>query len=309
MTDLTQPDWIDRTMYPFASHTFAHADGKIHYVDEGEGHTLLFVHGTPTWSFAWRHLITGLRGQYRCVAPDHLGFGLSDKPADADYTPEAHARRLTALIEHLNLQNVTLVVHDFGGPIGLSYAIEHPRNVRDLVIFNTWLWSLKDDRMYSSGSMLFGNPVGRWVYEQVQLSARVILPAAYGDRRKLTREIHRHYLQTHPVARSRRSMSALAKALTGSSEWYGSLWERNAAIRGKPALVLWGMRDTLFPPKQLERWRSALLDAQIVSFDDVGHLVQDEKGADLVPIVSHFLAHGPSSFGQQITGESGNFRR
>ena len=95
----------------------------MHYVDEGQGPPLVFVHGTPDWSFVWRHLIKALSPRYRCIAPDNLGFGLSDKPRDASYAPPEQAANLRQLIEHLGLRDITLVLHDFGGPFGLSYAI------------------------------------------------------------------------------------------------------------------------------------------------------------------------------------------
>src|SRR5262245_1912181 len=115
--------WLDRAAYPFRSRRLELPDGPSHYLDEGEGEPLLFVHGTPTWSFEYRHLVSALRGSYRCVAPDHLGFGLSGRPPGAAYTPEAHAERLRAFVERLGLRRFTLVAHDFGGPIALPLAL------------------------------------------------------------------------------------------------------------------------------------------------------------------------------------------
>ena len=115
--------WLNEQEYPFKPHYFDVGPGRIHYVDEGSGETVVMVHGSPVWSFIYRHLIKGLQANYRCIALDHLGFGLSDKPQKWIYTPEAHSDNLTKLIEHLQLKDITLVVHDFGGPIGLHYAI------------------------------------------------------------------------------------------------------------------------------------------------------------------------------------------
>ena len=119
--------WLDRDAYPFRSRWVELPVGPLHYVDEGEGETLLLVHGTPTWSFEYRHVISALRGAYRCVAVDHLGFGLSGRPPDAAYTPEAHADRLRAFVEKLGLRRFTLVAHDFGGPIALPLALADSR--------------------------------------------------------------------------------------------------------------------------------------------------------------------------------------
>src|SRR5512133_3021901 len=110
---------LDRSEYPFASHYLQLPMGRMHYIDEGHGSPIVMVHGTPTWSFLYRHLVKRLAADYRCLAPDNLGFGLSNKPAGWSYTPQAHADNLRAFIESLGLRDVTLVVHDFGGPIGL----------------------------------------------------------------------------------------------------------------------------------------------------------------------------------------------
>src|SRR3954465_4600219 len=117
--------WIDKESYPFKSNYIeANCCDNMHYIDEGKGEVILMVHGTPTWSFLYRHLIKDLSGNYRCIAIDHLGFGLSDKPRKYSYKPEELAKNLRHFIEKMNLKNITLMVHDFGGPIGLAYAIE-----------------------------------------------------------------------------------------------------------------------------------------------------------------------------------------
>lgn len=115
---------------------------RLHYVDEGSGSPLLFVHGTPSWSFEWGAMVRVLRGERRCIALDHLGFGLSEKPPTAAYRPADHARRLLAFMRHLQLEDVTLVVHDFGGPIGIWAALEARKRIRGIVAINTWMWGL-----------------------------------------------------------------------------------------------------------------------------------------------------------------------
>ena len=125
-----RPPWLDTRAYPFATRALEIEGARVHYVDEGDGPTVLFVHGLPTWSFVWRHLIAGLRDRHRCVAPDLPGFGLSDKPAGDAYRPEDQARRLAVFVDALRLKDWALVVHDFGGPIGLSLPVEHPSRER-----------------------------------------------------------------------------------------------------------------------------------------------------------------------------------
>src|SRR6202008_4346430 len=114
----------------------------------------------PSWSFEWRNAIAALRGEYRCVAPDHLGFGLSDKPARADYTPEGNARRRLALGRELDLRELTLVVHDFGGPIGLPVLLEEPARVRALVVVNSWAWAHAQDPRVRWLSKIIASPLG-----------------------------------------------------------------------------------------------------------------------------------------------------
>ena len=139
------PRWLDREAFPFRSRWMEIPAGRMHYIDEGRGPPILFVHGTPTWSFEWRHLVRALREGYRCVAVDHLGFGLSDRPRSAAYTLEGHAERLRAFVERLGLAQLTLVAHDFGGPIALPLAEEVPSRIARLVVINSWMWSLTDD--------------------------------------------------------------------------------------------------------------------------------------------------------------------
>ena len=159
---MTAPGWLDRVEYPFTSRWLDLPAGRLHYVDEGSGRPLVFVHGTPDWSFLWRHLIKALSPHYRCVALDHMGFGLSDRPHGSWYLPENQSANLRALIERLELRDVTLVLHDFGGPFGLSYALERPDNVRSLVLMNTWMWSLRGDPHFERAGRFFAGRFGRF---------------------------------------------------------------------------------------------------------------------------------------------------
>src|SRR3954462_3492603 len=155
----TLPDWIDRAEYPFEIRTLTLSDGEMSYVDEGSGPVLMFVHGTPTWSFEFRHLIKSLSGRYRCIAPDHLGFGLSSRPARFAYTPEAHAAALREFVDQLGLDRITLIVHDFGGPIGLPLALDAPSRVECVIILNSWAWPLNDDPKMARAAKVAGGMV------------------------------------------------------------------------------------------------------------------------------------------------------
>ena len=287
---MTQGDaWVDRSVYPFESRFIDVDGGRMHYVDEGAGRPLLMVHGTPTWSFLYRRLVAELSRSYRVIAPDHIGFGLSEKPRHWSYRPEDHARNLATLIERLALTDVALVVHDFGGPIGLSYAIEHPENVRGLVLFNTWMWSLVGSPAERVSRFMAG-PIGRFLYERLNVSPRVLVKAAFGDKRKLTKQVHRHYIEAFPSSAERRAPWVLAKELIGSTDWYESLWRRRERIVGKPALLLWGMKDPAFGPDALARWKELFRDARVIEFPEAGHFVQEESPEEAARLIEEFLS-------------------
>jgi len=286
--------WVNRNLYPFRSHWLEVVGERMHYVDEGTGPVVVMVHGTPTWSFLYRELIRELSKSYRVIAPDQIGFGLSDKPAGWSYRPEDHARNVSTLIERLELSDIALVVHDFGGPIGLSYALEHPDNVRALVLFNTWMWSLEGTAA-EKASRFMGGPIGRFLYRRMNLSPRVLVRAAFGDKRKLTREVHRHYIEAFPSPERRQAPWVLARELIGSTEWYEGLWRRRERLAGKPALLLWGMKDPTFGPDALERWKEALGNARVVEFPDAGHFVLEEVPDQPAREIAAFLATAVAS--------------
>lgn len=287
---MTQPAWLDRDAYPFESHFLELPEGRMHYVDEGSGDVILMVHGTPTWSFLYRHLIAGLRDQYRVIVPDKLGFGFSDKPEGFSYMPHDQARTLAAFIDALNLKDITLVVHDYGGPTGLAYALDHPENVRRLVLLNTWMWSLKDDFQKRLVSGFLGSPLGKLLCLRFNFEVNVIMPSAYADRSRLTAAIHDHYRGPQEDPTARYAVWVYGRELLASGAWYDSLWERRAALRDIPALLLWGTKDIVFGPDYLERWQGVFSKARTVTYPTTGHYVQEEQGAALVPVIQEFMA-------------------
>jgi haloalkane dehalogenase len=285
-----EADWVDRTAYPFASRYGRVPGGRLHYVDEGRGEAIVFSHGTPTWSFEWRHLVSGLSSDFRCIAPDHLGFGLSDRPTSEEYSPEAHAARFGAFVDTLGLDGFTLVVHDFGGPFALPYALAHPERVRRLVVINSFMWPVWDDPQLRKMAKFAGGNSMRLLYKYANASLRLITPSAYGDRKKLTPAIHEQYLAPFRDRWAREHVLwALAKALDGSSEFYRSLFERRRELAGIPALVIWGMKDSAFKPPVFEKWSEVLPHARSVPVSTAGHWPHEEEPAAVLTALREFL--------------------
>jgi haloalkane dehalogenase len=273
---LSLPDWLDTDAYPFTPQEFNLPAGTMRYVDEGSGEPIVMVHGNPYWSFLFRGLVRYFAGTRRCVAPDHIGFGLSDKPSEWDYLPEHHAENLNALLEALDLENVTVVVNDWGGPVGLSYAIEHPGRVRNVVVTNSWCWPVDDEWYYRLFSGFVGGPVGRWLVRKHNVFARTLVPRLYGDKRRLTPEIHRHITAHLADSGQREGCWIFARSIIGSTEWLRELWSRRSALAGKVRLLAWGMKDIAFREKELLHWSEAFPEAEVARFGDVGHFVAEE---------------------------------
>lgn len=145
-TTIEIPSWLPRSEWPFRPQAFESVDGRMHFVDEGQGHPWLLVHGTPTFSFDFRYIISAFRSSARMLALDHLGFGLSDRPLDADYRPKAHARRFSSWAnEVVGTGDFSAGAHDFGCPIALGYLMSHVERVRDLVVINSFCFPFDDD--------------------------------------------------------------------------------------------------------------------------------------------------------------------
>lgn len=285
-----EASWVDRQAYPFQSRYQPLSAGEMHYVDEGGGDPVLLVHGTPTWSFEYRHLINALSKHHRCIAPDHLGFGLSERPAGFAYTPEAHAAALGEFVDRLGLDRVTLVVHDFGGPIGLPLALRLQSVVARIVVLNSWAWPLDDDPEMVRAARLVGGAVGRWLYQYANIEFRLIVPSAYGDRRKLTSAILRQYSSAFDDRPARgQVLHTLATALLGSRAHYQSVLEGMPTLRALPVLIVWGLKDSFFKPHYLARWQQLLPEAKVVTLPKAGHWPHEEEPARVIEEIARFL--------------------
>lgn len=282
MKNTNRPEWLNENEYPFKSHFFSTSVGNMHYVDEGEGDPIVFVHGNPSWSFEFRNLIKDLSTTNRCIAPDHIGFGLSDKPSEWSYLPVEHAKNFEQLMESLDLEKITLIVGDWGGPIGLSYAIAHPEKIRNLVVTNTWIWSVENDLYFQAFSGFMGGPLGKWLIEKYNFFANNVVKAAFGDKRKLTSEIHNHYLMPLSNPEDRKGNWTFPQQIIDSSQWLNELWDKSHTLASKEILLAWGMKDIAFRKTELNRWTRAFPNANMIRFDDAGHFVSEEKPDELL---------------------------
>ncbi len=288
VTNIHAQEWIDKTLYPFESHYLQLESGNLHYIDEGEGEILLFVHGTPTWSFLYRDFIKELSKSYRCIAVDNLGFGLSKKPTDFVGTPQNHAENLSDFIEALKLKDITLIVHDFGGPIGLSAALDHPERINKIVLFNSWLWATEDDPMAQQINGLLNSPEGEQYYLEHNYSVQVLLKEAFIEPSKLTQHIHNHYIGPFPDPSSREALLNIGKGFVGASDWYESKWQQLDRLAKKDWLILWGNKDPFLNPGYLKKWKSKLPNATVVELE-TGHFVQEEKTKEAILAIEKML--------------------
>ena len=221
------------------------------------------------------------------MAPDLLGFGLSDKPSTEAGAPPQQAEHLRGLVDHLGVDAYTLVVHDFGGPIGLSLALDRPAAVTALVLLNTWMWP-RTDTATVWASRFFGTRLGRWLYTRSNFSTDVMLPAL--THQSLPDAVHAHYQQPFPTPAARHATWVFARDLVGANDWYESLWARREVLTPIPALLLWGEEDPGFDMETCRRWERLFEAVDVHSLPEVGHLPQEEAPTAVTDAVRGFLA-------------------
>jgi haloalkane dehalogenase len=278
-------------LLPFESRFFDTPRGQVmHYLDEGSGEPIVFVHGNPSWLFEFRHLIEGLRAEFRTVAPDHIGFGLSSRSdRRADHHPKVHAEAFAALLEALDLRDMTLFLSDWGGPIGLDFARRNPDRVKRLVIANTWCWPVNRDPHFWFFSRMMASPLGKFLIKQRNFFVNGVMPRAVADRSVFTPEVMAHYRNAQPTAAARAASAALPGHIVGASAWLQEIWEDRSSFTNKASLVLWGAKDIAFRTKELDHWRSELTNAEVHEFADCGHFVAEEVPERILPALGAFM--------------------
>ena len=281
-----------KDLYPFTSLYFDLNPYKLHYLDEGEGEVLLFLHGNPTWSFYYRSLIQNFQGRYRCVAPDHIGCGFSDKPQDYSYTLTTHIDNLEKLVGFLGLKNITLMVHDWGGAIGMGLAVRKPELIKRLVLFNTASFLSMDIplRIGLCRVPLLGTILIRYL----NLFVRGVLRFGLKRRKRLTQNVRAGYLAPYDTFENRianlKFVQDIPMEQAVPSYSVIQYIERNLKqFDGYPILIIWGIEDFCFNVKFLNKWREIFPRAKVREVCNAGHLVVEDASDEIIPWIEGFL--------------------
>ncbi|HET6370398.1 MAG TPA: alpha/beta fold hydrolase [Nitrospiria bacterium] len=281
---------IPARLYPF-EHRFLSVDGiEIHYVDEGSGPTILFLHGNPTWSFLYRDIIRGLRETFRCVALDYPGFGLSEKPEHYGYRPEEHARVVEGFVERLGLENYFVMGQDWGGPIGLWVAGRRPERIAGLILGNTWAWPVNGDWHFEWFSRLFGGAAGKLAIREFNLFVRLLLPGGVVHKERLTPEVWDAYLLPFRTRQSRLPTYVFPRSIRLSGPFLAEVEEGLPALKEKPVLILWGSKDPAFRSKERMRLESYFPNHMTVLLGDASHFIQEDAPEQIVREISNWHA-------------------
>ena len=291
---------VSHELYPFESHSLDLEGMRYHYLDEGSGEPLVMVHGNPSWSFYYRRLVSGLSDRYRCIVPDHIGCGLSDKPSDDryDYHLERRVDDLEALLAHLGLtQDVTLVLHDWGGMIGMAWAARHPEAVRRLVLLNTAAFHLPKTKRVPWQIRLTRTPLGTVLVRGLNAFS---LGAAYMGvtRRPMPREVREAYCAPYDSWKNRIATLRFVEdiPLSETDRGYGLISDVEASLDGlgdRPTLICWGEKDFVFDKHFLAVWEEKLPQAKVRRFPDCGHYVLEDAPEEILEEVTRFLAENP----------------
>jgi haloalkane dehalogenase len=296
---MTTADW--RSLYPFQSREALLAGHRCHYVDEGAGEVLLLVHGNPTWSFYWREIIRAMRDRCRVVAVDHIGCGLSDKPSPREYSYRLERRvaDLNELVEKLDLRQITLVAHDWGGAIGMGAAEAAADRFARFVLMNTAAfrapscpWSIRACRLPAFGPL---------VVQGLNLFARGALRSTVCKRERMTPAVRAGYLAPYDSWRNRAAILrfVLDIPLHPGHPSYETLAKIEAGLsqfQTRPVCLIWGMQDWCFTPQFLDRFLDFWPQAEVHRLADAGHYVVEDAYEQIIPLLDDFLRRHPAGY-------------
>lgn len=277
--------------YPFESRWFESSVGPLHHLDEGTGQPLLLLHGNPDWSFLYRKIVLGLRGDFRCVVPDYPGFGLSVHPPGYGYTPAEHAVVVGELVDHLGLDRMLVMGQDWGGPIGMEVASRRPGRVAGLIMGNTWFWPA-DSRLLRSFSAVMSSPPVQALITRKNAFVDPLMKRALQVR--LSDAEFEHYRAVVPTPASRTGIAVFPRQIRAAGAWLGHLEHRvQATLRDKPMLLVFGMKDPAFGREAvIARWQRTFPDATLVRMERAGHYIQEDAPDRIVTAIRDVYGAG-----------------
>ncbi|MEI6894524.1 MAG: alpha/beta fold hydrolase [Colwellia sp.] len=284
-------------LLPFKRNYINRNGHQYHYINEGQGSPVVMVHGNPSWSFYYRNLVSQLSENHQCIVPDHIGCGLSDKPNDTgyDYTLKNRIDDLEALLEHLEVkENITLVVHDWGGMIGMGYAARYPDRIKRLVILNTGAFHLPKAKKLPPALWLGRNTfIGTLLVRGFNAFSGIA--AIIGVKRKpMPKEIRKAYVAPFNSWKNRISTLRFIQDIplkVGDRNYQlvTDISDSLSQFNKLPMLICWGLKDFVFDKHFLDEWQQRFPDAKVHAFDDCGHYILEDASDEVVPLINDFL--------------------
>ena len=296
---LTIRDETFEGLYPFTPHYYSRQGLDIHYVDEGSGEPIVMVHGDPTWGFLYRNFIPALSQHHRCIVPDQMGMGKSAVPQERSlYRLEQHCANLEALLLHLDLHDITLILHDWGGPVGLGFATRHPKRIKRLVLMNTWAFAPWPGGPFPRLLEIIRSERGEaFVLRKNGYLEPALIGTTYHSE-NLTNTILEAYRAPFPTPESRLAMLCWSRDIP-VQETDVSYTEMKRIEDGlpqfseTPVLLVWGMQDPVIPPSILHRWQQLYPHATTHEIEDASHFLQEDAPERIVPWIETFLKANP----------------
>ncbi|MEE2827710.1 MAG: alpha/beta fold hydrolase [Myxococcota bacterium] len=294
-----------RELYPWDGH-FLDRDGvRMHYLDEGEGEPMLLLHGNPTWSFYWRHLVAGLSDTYRVIVPDHVGMGLSDKPDDEhySYTLASRVADIDALLDHLGIEGeVTLIAHDWGGMIGLGWAVRNVARIRRLVLLNTAGFLLPEGRALPWQLKLIRRFPSSFTVRGLNAFVRGAVHSCSRRPGRMTAAVRAGYMAPYDSWANRIAVHRFVQDIPlgpgdPAHELVQEVESGLSAFENIPVQIFWGEQDFVFDAHFLAEWRRRLPSAEVHSFPDCGHYILEDAHEEITPLLREFLRRNPSQAG------------
>ena len=274
----------DPTLYPFESNWFDSTQGRVHYVDVGTGPPLLLLHGNPTWSFLYRDIIVPLQDHFRRIAPDYLGFGLSERPPSFGYTIAEHAQVMGELVDHLDLDGYLTMGQDWGGPVGMAVATERAARLRGVVLGNTWFWPADELRIKMFSKLMSSRPMQHAILRN-NFFVEQMIPR--GTAQPLGPGVLDHYRGVQPSPPARVGVARMPREIVDATPLLKQLaHDVPTDLSGIPALFVWGRKDFAFKPgPNLPRMRAAFRDHVLVELPKASHFIQEDAPAEIADAI------------------------